>query len=188
MLTMADRDSSIVRPRASAVQCGSFAACAKNVLSFESSYFQSMTSGSVNYEYGVKYTPSTFPAPRLTAISLQEDWDIRFVRIQWADLLNNIRVRIVPVAYFKKLLASSRPGITVPKVALGLVFIALPSGFSASGEYLYVFDCATLRVCPYAPGHASVLGYFEEKVPPPRRPMTLEVDICPRSILRRVLE
>jgi len=61
---------------------------------------------------------------------------------------------------------------------------------SPTGEYLYALDLSTIRICPYAPGHANVLGWFEEKQPQPnlegRR--ALEVDLCPRTILRRTVE
>ena len=61
---------------------------------------------------------------------------------------------------------------------------------SPTGEYLYAIDLKTLRWCPYAPDHASVLGWFEEKFPNPtvERHLALEVDLCPRTILRRAVE
>jgi hypothetical protein len=61
---------------------------------------------------------------------------------------------------------------------------------SPTGEYLYAVDLLSLRISPYAPGHASVLGWFEEKRPHPgvKGHLALEVDICPRTILRRIVE
>ena len=63
-------------------------------------------------------------------------------------------------------------------------------GLSPTGEYLYAVDLSSLRISPYAPGHASVLGWFEEKRPNPglQGRLALEVDICPRTILRRIVE
>jgi len=101
----------------------------------------------------------------LTAESLFSS-HIRYVRITWVDFLNWTRCRIVPRSAFLNLLTSSRPGVRLTEAALGLVFISLAEGFGASGEWLYVLDLSTLRTCgAYAPGHASVLGYFQRAIP-----------------------
>jgi glutamine synthetase len=62
--------------------------------------------------------------------------------------------------------------------------------FLAVGEYLYVPDMASMKICPYAPGEASVMGWFQEKTPVPRADskLSVEVDLCPRGILKRVVE
>ncbi|KAF8908595.1 hypothetical protein CPB84DRAFT_1703615 [Gymnopilus junonius] len=91
--------------------------------------------------------------------------------------------------YFEKLLKTSRPGTSLTKASLGLVFVNIAEGFNATGEYLYAIDMSTLRICPYAPGHASVMGWFEEKEPiVGLGHRSIEVDLCPRTILRRVVE
>ena len=55
---------------------------------------------------------------------------VDFIRIQWVDLINNIRYRVVSKAYFKKLLLSSaRPGVSITNCVLGLVFLSLADGF-----------------------------------------------------------
>jgi len=63
-------------------------------------------------------------------------------------------------------------------------------GFLPIGEYLYVPDMASMKLCPYAPGEASVMGWFQEKAPVQRADLqlTVEVDLCSRGILRRVVE
>lgn len=106
------------------------------------------------------------------------------------DLVNIVRYRVIPLAYFEKLLKSPRPGVGVAKAAMGLVYLMAADGFSPMGEYLYAPDMSTLRVCPYAPGHASVMGWFQERTPimVMNGPPTVEVDLCPRTILRRVVE
>lgn len=45
-------------------------------------------------------------------------------------------------------------------------------------------------MCPYAPGHASIMGWFEEKVPVAGQEghRSIEVDLCPRTILRRLVD
>jgi len=96
-------------------------------------------------QIGVVYTPSTVPQgePSTTYDEkgikefmrknrLEDVYrsSIDFVRIQWVDLINNIRYRIVTKAYFEKLLYSStRPGVSITKCALGLVFLSLADGF-----------------------------------------------------------
>ena len=158
----------------------------------------------MSYE-GVSYLPTQDAFQSPVSVNDLEWHGIRYVRIQWVDLVNSIRCRIVPLAYFKKLLRLSRPGFSIPKVALGLVFLTVAEGFrhvfdntnsnvhtddnisSPVGEWLYAFDLSSIRLCPYAPGHASIMGWFEAKTPTRLAP-AIEVDICPRTILRRVLE
>ncbi|EIW77468.1 glutamine synthetase guanido kinase [Coniophora puteana RWD-64-598 SS2] len=63
----------------------------------------------------------------------------------------------------------------------------LPPGYTGIGEYLVAVDLATLRLCPYADGHAVVHGFFEEKVPiKVEGGQSVEVPYCPRTLLRRV--
>ena len=94
-------------------------------------------------QIGVVYTPST--DPQLTPSTMLDKETIEefkrrelysvdpvpdFVRIQWVDLINNIRYRVVTRAYFEKLLNSSgRPGVSITKCALGLIFLSLADGF-----------------------------------------------------------
>lgn len=58
------------------------------------------------------------------------------------------------------------------------------------GDYLYALDLSSIRICSYARGHASVMGWFEEKVPVTGQEghRSIEVDLCPRTILRRLVE
>jgi len=135
--------------------------------------------------YGVQYKPGTSTGPKISVKDL-EKLGIRYVRITWVDLINNIRYRVLTLSYFKRILESERPGISVPSVVFGLITLQIAEGFAPIGEYLYVPDLNTLRVCPYAVGHASVLGWFQEKVPPPSG--GLDVELCPRSLLKKVLQ
>ncbi|EGO03198.1 hypothetical protein SERLA73DRAFT_119022 [Serpula lacrymans var. lacrymans S7.3] len=143
----------------------------------------------MSLDYGVKYTPSTVSAGNIS-ISDLNTYGIKHVRIQWVDLINNVRYRVVTLSHFNKLLKSSRPSISVTKCVFGLVFLALAPGFNAVGEYLYVIEISTLRLCSYAPGHAVVMGRFEEKVPimSPSHSLSVQVPLCPRTTLRRVTE
>ena len=142
-------------------------------------------------DYGVKYSPAT--AVKVTPLSntsiqeLRNGYGIKYIRLQWVDFTNNILYRVISIEYFDELLKTPRPSVSITKCVLGLVFITLAPGFSAIGEYLYVPDMNTLRLCPYAPGHASVMGYFEEKEPIGPN-STFTVPICPRTTLKRVVE
>ncbi|KAJ3501159.1 hypothetical protein NLJ89_g9467 [Agrocybe chaxingu] len=140
--------------------------------------------------HGVQYTVSSEPPKAHLPVDELGLRGIKYVRIQWVDLINHIKYRVVPIAYFEKLLQTSRPGSSLTKATLGIVFVTVSEGFSSTGECLYALDLSTLRLCPYAPGHASVMGWFEEKQPKAglsgRR--AVEMDICPRTILRRVVE
>jgi len=136
------------------------------------------------------YSPQTIKAQTIHVTSLVPVHNIHSVRITWVDLVNNTRFRVVPISSFQRLLASSRPGVTVTKCVLGLVLAGniVAPGFSPVGEYLYVVDLASIRLCPYAPGHASVMGWFEDKTPAPGRVLGTGVPMCPRSALKRVIE
>ncbi|KAI0777535.1 FLU1-II [Trametes elegans] len=138
--------------------------------------------------WGVLYesTPGATSAPAKTLDELLTP-EIEFVRVQWVDLINTVRFRVLPASYFRKLLANprSRAGVGIAKAGFALVGLASAPGFDAVGEFLYVPELPSWRVCTYAPGHASVMGRFEEKVPRPDG--SLAVPYCPRTLLRQVV-
>ncbi|KAG5640731.1 hypothetical protein DXG03_007378 [Asterophora parasitica] len=144
---------------------------------------------SSSFDHGVEYSSSTsattIPVEKLTDPAL----NILYVRLQWVDLINNVRCRVIPLSYFLKLLASSRPGVGIAKVCLGLVYLIAAPGFQPSGEYLYVPDLSTIRPCPYSPGEVSLFGWFQEKTPylGVDNKLTVEVELCPRATLRRIV-
>ncbi|KAL4068495.1 hypothetical protein V8B97DRAFT_2024755 [Scleroderma yunnanense] len=137
-------------------------------------------------DFGVKYTPSTVHAHTLVETPLPlEDLGIKYVRVQWVDLSSHIHCRVLTLSHFYKLLQSARPGVNIANAALGIVFLNMTEGFYPAGEYLLAIDRSSLRLCGYAPGHASVFGFFEEKVAIGGR---LDVPLCPRTNLRRTLK
>jgi hypothetical protein len=116
---------------------------------------------------------------------------IKFIRFQWNDLTNLVRFRVIPIKFFRKMVKTAQeqqrpPSVAVVQASLGIVYVALAQGFSATGEWAYVADMRSLRICGYAPGHASVMGFFQTKDPAPGQ--SLEVPLCPRSCLYRVIE
>ncbi|KAF9240408.1 hypothetical protein BU15DRAFT_87638 [Melanogaster broomeanus] len=138
-------------------------------------------------DIGVKYAPPYVSRPPTSREQLTinlHQWQnkgIKFVRIQWVDLINNIRFRVLPISHFCNLLTTARPGVALTKTVLGLVFIQTAPGFGAVGEYLYVVDTSSFRLCPYAPGHVVFFGFLQEKWP------SLEVSLCPRTQLLRLV-
>lgn len=128
----------------------------------------------------------------LTLDSLSQS-GIRFIRFQWVDLTNLVRFRVIPIKFFIKMVQAGReqqparpPLVAITQACLGLVVLQLADGFSATGEYAYVADMRSLRICGYAKGVASVLGFFQTKDPSPGQ--SLEQPLCPRSCLYRVVE
>lgn len=112
------------------------------------------------------------------------------MRIYWVDLVNIRRCRVVPIEHFKRLLQANRPGVNLARVCLGLVYLTVAPGFLHIGEYLYSIDVATLKPCPFAPGHWAVQGFFEEKTPIQEADgsLSVKVNLCPRTLLRRIIE
>lgn len=137
------------------------------------------------------YSPQTTKARTISIESLEVvafHHKIHSVRITWVDLVNSVGIRVIPLKSFQRLLASSRPGITVTKCVFGFVINRAASGFGPVGEYLYVVDLTSMRLCPYAPGHISIMGWFQDKVPAPGRILGTGVPMCPRSTLNRIVD
>ncbi|KAJ6630086.1 hypothetical protein B0H10DRAFT_1109652 [Mycena sp. CBHHK59/15] len=140
--------------------------------------------------HAVIYSPSTIGTKPPMDINTLKRLGICFIRFQFVDLTNNVRYRVIPMTYFEKILASSRPSITVLTAGLGVVFLTIADGFAPDSEYLYLPDMSTVRVLPYKPGHAAVLGWFEEKLPVvgPGGKLSTQAELCPRRILHDVVE
>jgi hypothetical protein len=93
---------------------------------------------------------------------------------------------MVPISHFEKVMQSARPGFGISKVTGGAVYLLFADGYGAAGEYLYVPDMSSLRLCPYAPGTAIVFGWLQEKdaYQGPDGQMTVETSACMRGKLR----
>lgn len=134
---------------------------------------------------GIAYSPAGPALPHLTT-ELLKARNVGYVRVQWVDLTNNVRYRVLPLAYFDKLLKSERPAIHLTMATLGLIFLSLADGFGATGELAYVCDLNSIKICTYAPGHASIMGWFQEKYPPPGPNPSYDINLCPRTLLNRI--
>jgi hypothetical protein len=55
-------------------------------------------------------------------------------------------------------------------------------GFTATGEYFLMPDLKSLRTSLLEPRYAYVMGQFEEKEAEEK-----EVDLCPRTLLNRIV-
>ncbi|KAF5358289.1 hypothetical protein D9756_001587 [Leucocoprinus leucothites] len=145
----------------------------------------------LNDGHGLVHTPSSVSASS-AAPTIQDlkNAGIKHIRFYWVEPTNIVRLRILPISYFEKLLKSSRPGIGVPKVTGGFVFLSAAEGYGSAGEYLLVPDLSSLKITSYAPGHASVMGWFEEKDPfvGPDGQLSVKVPMCPRSTLRDLVQ
>lgn len=137
----------------------------------------------VSSDYGIPYTPESSPQSSLTLADLEANY--KYVRVHWLDLASCLGMRVVPVSHFLRLLKNPRPGVCLITATLKLFLLHPAPGTVAFGEYIYVFDEASLRPCPYAKGHASVLGFFQEKVIIGKQ---LAAPLCPRSLLKGILE
>ncbi|KAF7796369.1 hypothetical protein EIP86_007546 [Pleurotus ostreatoroseus] len=147
------------------------------------------------YAFGVPYTPAGIASdnqetvddrPRFS-LSEIEQLGVRWIRVVWLDYTNVPRFRILSRVFFTRLLKSTRPGIPVAKVTFGLVHLNLTEGLTSAGEYLYVFDTNSFRILPYATGHASIMGFFQLKVPPPTLGLN-PISLCPRGMLQRIVK
>lgn len=147
--------------------------------------------------FGIQYLPGSVKIPTFGQGNVTNVLDglqssgYRYIRLQWVDYTNTTRYRIIPFSAFRDLMSASRPGVGVTKAAFGLVGASLAPGFSGTGEYLYVPDLSSTRRCSYAPGHVSMMGWFEEKLPSGEsagREDALKVPLCPRGLLRDIVK
>lgn len=145
--------------------------------------------------FGLKYLPVSAKLPNLgrgdvrRVLRRLDELGIRYIRLQWVDYTNITRDRIIPLPAFSELLGAPRPGVGITKAALGIVGVSMAPGFSGNGEYLYTPDLSSIRLCGYAPGHASLMGWFEEKSPIQKQvgKDALSVPLCPRGLLRGIV-
>lgn len=138
-------------------------------------------------DYGIPYTVDHAPADVHPQVRLHPS--VKYIRVYWLDYTNTPRCRIISRSFFERLLQSShRPGITITRATFGAVGLHLTEGFDGTGEFLYVFDTSSIYQCAYAPGHAIVMGYFQETTPPPEKALAVPMPLCPRGLLNRILE
>jgi len=106
---------------------------------------------------------------------------IRFVRVLYIDLDSVIRGRVTTIEKFER---EVEEGLTLAEVMQSAFTLTdklvTTSRYDAVGEVLLIPDVSTLRVAPWAPGHAMVIG---EQYRADGKPF--EVD--PRPRLREII-
>ena len=105
---------------------------------------------------------------------------VKFLRLQWIDYTSTLRTRILTVTQALKMFHQTQfLGIT--KAVLGLLQTdEMCPGFYATGEYR-LYPCFEGLRLASRPGHATVQCEFQSED-------GTEVDICPRTVLRRQVE
>ena len=109
-----------------------------------------------------------------------EQAGIKFVRILWCDNANIIRGKAVHLDLLSDYfnygvgISAGQQGVTVMYDA-----IIPETGLSSVGEVRLVPDWSTLKVLPYAPGHARVMGNMVLKGKP--------WAMCPRNFLIKTI-
>ena len=138
--------------------------------------------------YGVVYTASSVTSetksPQLSP-KLLEELGIQWVRVYWLDYANVLRFQFLSRSYFSHLLSNPRPGILLGSANLAAVHLNVLQE-RRLGVWGYAFDASSFRVCPYAPGHATIFGFFENSVPSPSAGPD-PVPFCPRGLLHRLV-
>ena len=141
-------------------------------------------------EYAVVYKPESTPASKPDSVRglRLESRGIKWVRVQFVDYTSTVRFRILPIAYFKKVCETLRPSLLfdLSLLGAGLSRSEGSTGEDWERECLYVIDFGSFCACPYAPGHATIMGWFEEKTTSPMG--SLSMKLCPRTMLRNIMD
>lgn len=110
-----------------------------------------------------------------------EEAGIKFVRILWCDNANVIRGKAVHLNLLNRDYFDYGVGISAGQQGVPVMYDAVipETGLSPVGEVRLVPDWSTLKILPYTPGHASVMGN-----------MILEGEpwaMCPRNFLIKTI-
>lgn len=114
--------------------------------------------------------------------------NVKLVRFLALDVVNQPRCKAVPLKHLRR---HSRSLEDHPVAFAQVVLAGLPnygdamvdgSGLNAEDTVVLQADAGTLRILPYAPSTAVVLGNLISQT------TGLPSDLCPRSLLRRVVD
>ncbi|KAI1411566.1 hypothetical protein F5Y13DRAFT_191183 [Hypoxylon sp. FL1857] len=124
---------------------------------------------------------------------LSRNAGVRFIRLQWLDYTNMLRCRVVTRNYAEQL--AEKPCM-VESNFLTLIEneeYLWEHGYDpteAVGQSPLIPDWDSLRLCPWAPGHASVQCYFGKDDSRPEQQgheLHLVDQMCPRAALQRAI-
>lgn len=109
---------------------------------------------------------------------------VKFVRILWCDNANIIRGKAVHIDMLLDMLSEYFDwgvGIAAGQQGVPVMYDAVipKSGLSPVGEVRLVPDWSSLKMLPYSPGHARVMGNMVHNEVP--------WSLCPRNFLREIL-
>jgi len=107
-----------------------------------------------------------------------EAQNIRFVRVLWCDNANVIRGKAFHIGFLEEH-QQHGVSISIAQQAIPVMYdaVAPGSGLGPVGEAWLIPDWSTLKVLPYAPGHARVMGNMVKDGKP--------WSLCPRDFLQR---
>lgn len=117
---------------------------------------------------------------------------VEFVQFLGLDLFGSIRCKAIPVRFLRDNPRRFADGVDIAKVCIGGLpsygDVILPeTGLTAVGSFHLTPSLSTLRVLPYHPSSAIVLGNFEDWASDNNN-MRYEVNpFCARSLLQRVV-
>lgn len=105
---------------------------------------------------------------------------VQFIRVLWCDNANIIRGKAFHISGFHEH-REYGIGISMAQQAIPVMYdaVAPNSGLGPVGEVWLVPDWSTLRILPYAPTHARVMGNMMHQGNP--------WSLCPRYFLKRML-
>lgn len=141
-------------------------------------------------------TSSAAVQPNVVRLSefLARNQAVQFIRLQWLDYTCTLRARVLTARHFRTLVETGQYH------EIGRGYLSLPDdsgplyGGDASmvvGKNALMPDFESLRLCPWATGHASVMcfygeGHSQQDEHGELRPVISA--LCPRNALRKALQ
>ncbi len=110
-----------------------------------------------------------------------EEAEIKFIRILWCDNANIIRGKAVHLDVLDRQYFNYGVGISAGQQGVPVMYdgVISETGLTPVGEVRLVPDWSTLRILPYAPGHAGVMGNMILNGKP--------WAMCPRNFLKQAI-
>lgn len=124
---------------------------------------------------------------------LAKNQAVKFIRLQWLDYASTLRARVLTAKHFQHLVEIGR----FHEVGRG--YLSLPDDSAllydgdasmAVGKNALIPDFGSLRICPWAKGHASVMCFYGEGFSKKNEHgdlLPVISDLCPRNALRKAV-
>jgi len=119
--------------------------------------------------------------------------NVQFLRFFALDIGGQVRCKVIPLAYLQKHPDKLTQGVCLVVVCMGGLpsfgdVMQATSGMTAEGTLHLRPDLATLRILPYAPTSALVLGALHSSIDNKNNNNTGVSDLCCRSFLQRIVD